>query len=737
MKKKYILNIFFILVSLTLLSTLLVSKDFLFPFITTKAFTLRILVELALPFYIYLVMINKELRPNLKSPMNLAILGFFFINLISAIFGVNIIRSLWGNFERMGGVYYLAHLVLMYFYIVLLAQAGGNYLKRFLQFLIGVSIIASLNGLSGMLGGPVLVQDPSLPSRASSTFGNPIFFASFLILPMFLSAFFALQSEERWKKIMYWILVLLQLGGIIQSGTRGAMVGLIIGLFAGFIGYLIFTKSKKIKLVGGIILISFLVVAGLLFTFSNDLPNGTPFKRIFTLRDSNSNSRIIQWKIAIQGFKDRPIIGVGSENYYIIGNKYYNPELYKYDRSWFDKPHNYILEILLTNGILGLIAYATVIWFVIIILYKSWKKELLSLLEASILFSVVVVYQIQNLFVFDTIPASLMFYSFLGFIGYLAYELKQEDKKKVDKISGINSSSVYTVFALSGILSIYLIIITNIIPAVVANNVNYGFAYAAVDPQKSAERFKKVVSSPFNFDKVESAAKYDDFVVGLIRSPLAKSQRKFVEGQLKQAIEFHKGVIKNLQNDPVTLQKYSNIQLYNSLFYNIPVNAESVEAINRAIKLAPKRIEAWMGLAQLRLFQGFPKEAAKAVEQASSLDPTNKQIRWQLGLILEDAGETERAVALAEQSLKEGFTGARPSEVPWLIDYYVENGQLQKALSLGEKMLKIKSNSTAFGISMVKAYIAAGQSSKARDLADKTSIINEKTKQEVESLFKK
>jgi hypothetical protein len=65
------------LASISLLATLWVSKELLFPYITSKAFYFRIVLEIGLFFYVYLVLVRKELRPNLKNPLNIFILVFF------------------------------------------------------------------------------------------------------------------------------------------------------------------------------------------------------------------------------------------------------------------------------------------------------------------------------------------------------------------------------------------------------------------------------------------------------------------------------------------------------------------------------------------------------------------------------------------------------------------------------------------------------------------------------------
>src|ERR1051326_3969013 len=330
--KKSILVIFTGLVILSLLAPLWVFKDLLFPYVTSKAFYFRILIELALPFYVYLVISSPQLRPKLKQPLNLLLLIFLAINIITTFTGINAERSFWGNFERMGGTYYLIHLVLLYFYVLLIGQLECKWLTRFLQLFLVASTFVALNGLFGKLGWGTVVPDPSLPDRVSSTLGNPIYVGSYLIIPLFISLFLAFEEESIGWRIIYYLVALLNLAGIFLSGTRGALVGLIAGIFVAAVVYLAKTTHKKLKIYGFGVVAVFVIAAGLLFVYSNHLPQGSLIRRLFHLQDSNTEARIIQWGVALKGYKDFPILGVGPENYYYIGNKYFNPAIYQYDR---------------------------------------------------------------------------------------------------------------------------------------------------------------------------------------------------------------------------------------------------------------------------------------------------------------------------------------------------------------------------------------------------------------------
>src|ERR1700690_2226414 len=107
MPQKNIGRVFFVLTAASLFSALLYCFGLLYPFLAIKALAFRRLVVLALPFYIYLVISAKHLRPLLKNPVSFLLLLFLVANIVTIFTGVNWPRSFWGNDERMGGVYQL------------------------------------------------------------------------------------------------------------------------------------------------------------------------------------------------------------------------------------------------------------------------------------------------------------------------------------------------------------------------------------------------------------------------------------------------------------------------------------------------------------------------------------------------------------------------------------------------------------------------------------------------------
>jgi O-antigen ligase len=738
--QKWAIRFFLIFLFLSLLTPFLIFKGLYFPYVTSKAFFLRICVELTLPFYLYLVIINKKLRPDLKNPLNFSVLTFLLLNIITAIFGVNIIRSLWGNFERMGGAFYLAHLVALYFYVLLLGQLGGSYLKRFLQAIVLVAVIITLNGFSGWLGGPMLANDFSLPARVSSTLGNPIFFASFLILPLCISVFLFLETESRLLKWFYGIAFALQLWGVYMSGTRGALVGLVVGLFAGGLLYVILVKNKRVRQWGWAGIGLFVAVTGLLFVYHSKLPGGSTMSRLFNLRDSNSQARLIQWGTAVKGFKDHPLLGVGPENYYVIANKYFNPQIYQYDASWFDKPHNYLLEILVTNGAFGFAVYASILISVLWGLYKAFKADLLSLGQFCALIAGFLAYIFQNLFVFDTVSASLTFYAFAGFAGYLYFESKQnvlpapavEPVKSPNRAIGIWSIAG---FAASSVAVLYIIYTANALPMAVASYIRSGNSNANTDAVKAAESFAKARAVPDNFDQVDTAGRYTDFVVNLAQTNITAQEFDFALNQVSTAAAYQRSVAGEIGNDALSWYRLANLELINALAQKKSLDGFDETAINKALVLAPNRVELLQVLLQLRGYQKNWPGAVQVAESIAKLNPYNPQYQVQLATAYYKAGRMPEARNTMEGLVKSGYKFQNLRDFTWLIDDYWGRGEYQKAIPLLNRALNIDSQNLEYFVQLAEAYAKIGDVARARTMLETVVLNNPGLKPQIEPLL--
>ena len=123
-------------------------------------------------------------------------------------------------------------------------------------------------------------------------------------------------------------------------------------------------KNAKIRIITVLILsVLFLSVTALFyFRKTNFIQQTSALNRITRIVDKDGTntlqSRLENYKVAIEGIKAKPFLGWGQETYHYTYAQYFNPKLYA-DATWYDRVHNVILEWLIIGGIFGLLVYLT------------------------------------------------------------------------------------------------------------------------------------------------------------------------------------------------------------------------------------------------------------------------------------------------------------------------------------------------------------------------------------------
>ncbi len=510
-----------------------------------------------------------------------------------------------------------------------------------------------------------------------------------MVIPMFLAAFFAVSEEAVWKKIMYWVFVLLQAWVIFLSETRGCVVGLGIGIFVAAVLYVVLNPARKIRIWGGSLVVAFGVIVVLLFTFHADLPQGGMLHRVFNLNDVNTEARLIQWGVALKGYKDHPILGVGPENYYFISNKYYNPAIYQYDPSWFDKPHNYLIEVLVTSGIFGFAAYLGLLVFSLWAMWAAFRKQILLLPEFCLLVCGLIVYQIQNLFVFDTVGASMAFFIYIGLMAYLWHESRAVDAPNKNRKSGLDPMFSGVAFGISAVVILYVVYLGNITGLQVAKDVNFGYAYAAVDPQIAKSYFDKGLNSPFDFDPVQFILKYADFATSLAGNPPSGVTAQFISQNLQDAINAEQEAVKRVPNDPTAWQDLSNLYLANSIYNKTALDPNAVLAAQTAVNLAPKRPEPEEMLARLDISQNNLTAAAAIYEKIVGDIPQDNEAKLQLAVIYYYSNQSDKAMQTAREVLNSGYQPTAARQIDWLGALYDKQNNFAAAADVYRLAVKI------------------------------------------------
>src|SRR3989338_3383169 len=203
----------------------LVFSDFFFPFITTKAFTWRIIIEIVFAAWVLLVLLDASYRPK-RSLILYSLFIFLGIIGLADLLGVAPLKSFWSNFERMEGFITLLHLGM--FFVVISSVFKEVDWKRWWNVSLVASFLMVLYCILQIIGLKAINQGGV---RVDGTLGNAIYLAVYMLFHIFIALLFL---RREWQNValrwVYGLLILAQTIVLYYTATRGAILGLLAGL---------------------------------------------------------------------------------------------------------------------------------------------------------------------------------------------------------------------------------------------------------------------------------------------------------------------------------------------------------------------------------------------------------------------------------------------------------------------------------------------------------------------------
>ncbi len=430
---------------------LIVANSMFFPFITGKAFYFRLLVEIAFASWAVLAFLDAKYRPRLNA-LTIGVTVFALVTLVADLVGVNPIRSFWSNFERMEGWITILHLW-MFFMVASNVFGSGEDGKRqwhkWMNVSLVVAFIVACYGLGQLLGWAAIHQGSS---RIDASLGNAAYMAVYMLISAGFAAYLFLESKGRRAKVIakesaykgfraviaimkalvfdltvlewtYAVLVLLFSYELYETATRGTILGLAGGIMVALVSYAAFARSatKRSRAISGglVALCAAAVVVFIVVRHNPVIANNPILGRLasISLSSSETTARLYIWQQAFIGFKERPVLGWGQEDFNYIFNANYSPAMYSQEQ-WFDRAHSVYLDWLAASGLVGLLSYLSLY---VLLLIAVWKSHMYAS-EKSVLTGLIAGYAIHNIFVFDNLASYVLFFAILGFAASLTRE---------------------------------------------------------------------------------------------------------------------------------------------------------------------------------------------------------------------------------------------------------------------------------------------------------------------------
>lgn len=645
-----------------------ISESLLFPFITGKNLIFRILILISVLLCAYFVYTKKKLT-TLTTPVHIAFTAFVGILLLADLQGINPVRSLFSNFERMEG--WFTHLMLFLFFLLLTQVVQKLEVWRTIA---KISLIANayvvLFALSQYYGTITIFQSSD---RIDGTLGNATYLAGYSMMYVFLLAWLAYTSRSHVAKYGYGFLALVNTFVIFVSLTRGGVVGLIAGVSATLLLIVLFEKSYVYLRRVALASIAIFVVLGSLLFVNKDsgfVTQNPVLNRIASMSNLKSlDSRLDVWSISYDGLKERPLLGWGQENFLYVFSKHFDPSMGERE-PWFDRSHNVFFDWLIAAGMFGILGYLALFAASLYVMWFARKsKQNFSIIEKALWTGFLVSYFIFNLFVFDNVVSYILFVFVLGYITWKGYLEKSTNDVVLRKEMAQVITFVLVVIGITGI--IFLVYKPWKTAKTLIEGMQYSEAALVAPTDAQAQAWSKQILGTA-YTKAELIAFGREKFTQATQYPLGRTEareqfaQKFVSVVINQNVsgqeknEWAKLVFTELEDelkkDPFNPRIY---QLTGTLLLQIGKTAEAIDLLNKAQELAPKKQLIMFDRVVAYQLAGDYEKALEISKQAYELNPSFLRAKALYLASLYRAGKDAQALDLesifVEEASAQGY----------------------------------------------------------------------------------
>jgi O-antigen ligase len=617
----------------TTLVPLLVVPQLFFPFVTARAVYFRLLVQVAIAALLYSVLARESSRYLRRDRILVAFAAFVGVNALSAALGAAPMRSMFGDYERMGGVWNWLHLLA---YLVALRTffSDANW-RRFFDICLTVAVV--VGGIAVLQESPYRLPSGIGGARTGATIGNPGLIAPYLLANIAIALLAATRGRRR--RFYLGVAALLAVP-LLLAANRSSVLGLLFGGSLGLITYYVFRREYSRR---GIVLLAATTVFAFAIPLLAQLEWSRPVTRrvavLSRLGSGVDSTRVIQWRAAIAGARERPLLGFGPENYHLVWSRHYQPEMYRFvgDERW-DRAHNAYLDALSTTGLVGFAALIA-IWVVLAReTGRARHSPSLSPASVAVLLGFFAGYALYLFFWFFDLNSTMLWIALAAYAGFHARRQRLIEFG-APRARRWQTSVILALGALVFASSAYVHSLETLRTATALGRVGIS-GRAAEDRLRDFERV---------FDSPAPGTHHAYYLYGsLLRSLLPQFERirRDPERRVQMDRAFRRAVEEielERQKDPLNeriLVQRARIALLGSIYYqnSLPYDY-ALQDLRAAVRLAPRNLQTYLILGNSLIIGGRAREALQVLEHAYRLSPELGQTRWYIATAYAQLGQ--------------------------------------------------------------------------------------------------
>lgn len=343
---------------------------------------------------------------------------FIVILLLTSLGGINLEKSFFGEAPYFQGIIFYAYLYLFYMLIVTVKVPNINWTIALSASSVIVSFVAIWQWFQINLFHYPLI---TYAGRVISTFGQPNFYAGFLLLTL-PHSYMLLKSPNR--NLSYFGLIggVISMIGIFVSYSRAAILLALLLMILALLGDL---KIKFRFMLVLLVIFSLVLIGSLIISLKYS--SGIVWKEWLHpinaqwLIDNSPEKRVFIWPIIGELILQKPWDGYGLENMSTGFSSFFTginfninsiPVYHTLKDLTVDRSHNFVLDLIFFSGIFGLLSWVLLVGVVV----KKAKEEVNFALGNKIFLTGLITYLIWIQFQNQSMVHLMYFWLLVGLI---------------------------------------------------------------------------------------------------------------------------------------------------------------------------------------------------------------------------------------------------------------------------------------------------------------------------------
>lgn len=625
------------------------------PYIFPRVLLFQILVELSMIAWLLLIRRNTSFYPQLKNPTVIGFLFYAGVLVALLLMSIDVNRSLFSTPARMMGLVTLLHCWVWFILLGSVFKTWDEW-RRIFFGMGGVAALVAVYGILQFFDTPFAPRTHEFGARITSTIGNPIHFASYLLVNAFVALILFIRAKSFFVKSMLGGVIFLFAAAIILSGSRGVTFVFFIAMSALALYFFVRMRKAGIQkpLYGiAIAFVLLLLLGATAFRQGNgndNLPSNLKRLIHISLRDTQRSALA---DIGLKGFFERPLAGWGQENYHAIFSTHISDQIYgkrfqgatdsfgnfkmtggqnTIEKKWYDYSHNQFIEVLATTGSIGFLGFLVAWLAVIYTIIRAWRKaqDLKERAVYATVLAAVLAYHIQNITVFDTPVVYIAVMALLGFI------VSQSSRTPSSAFVPVRHASIIPL--LLTILCLGALVFGNALTYIKSKGVYQAADIIKYDFDKGFRLFQKSLQG-FSFFHQYFRREYAESAIFLIKKfqTPAHQQKTILVSAIEEMRKNSAFIPYDIRDTLVLAALYRSAGKQNSAYYT-----QGYQLLSRSVRLYPSYRDI---LVELIDFSLFTKEYSRALEFGDTLAqiaPGIGETYWTRSRIFLDAGKYKK-----------------------------------------------------------------------------------------------